>query len=142
MTFETNFDTAMRIRELLNPLASEEPIRIEETYSSRSNNTYSAALEVVYQNIKNANPKTQILQELMSNYPDIPSLTYLRSWFFNRHNKYKRHLNLQLEDVIESLRRFSKARMASHSTDTACQLLRDMQSTTANYLLLITKLGE
>ena len=148
----------MRIAELINPeddTDDDDSSVITESKSPRHKSPHSAALEIVYKRIKDGNPPTKLLNELMQNYPSISSLIYLRSWFNNRHNKYKRYVNLRREKLIELLRLYSNCTI-EHQKETiklneplevnqinvACSLLKSMQHSTAKYLVLINKLDD
>ena len=148
----------MRILDLMNPSNSsddEDVFDLEESRSPKNKTPHAAALELVYKTIKDGNPPTKLLNELMTQYPSISSLIYLRSWFNNRHNKYKRYVNMRREKILDLLRSYSLDELQINEEKisfkqpidiklfkSSCQLLDQMQSNTAKYLAVINKLDD
>eukprot|EP00835_Amoeboradix_gromovi_P001615 NODE_77_length_23338_cov_0.319463.p11 type:complete len:151 gc:universal NODE_77_length_23338_cov_0.319463:15356-14904(-) len=91
----------MNITELLNPAKTPQMGENKRYKTSKPMNKLTDILEEIY--TRQSCPSTELLQSLLSKYPAIPSLVYLRSWFNNRHNKHRRQMNIVREEKLEIL---------------------------------------
>eukprot|EP00835_Amoeboradix_gromovi_P005789 NODE_584_length_6418_cov_0.079601.p4 type:complete len:152 gc:universal NODE_584_length_6418_cov_0.079601:2262-2717(+) len=143
----------MRLSEILNPMVAKENELgcFEDLVSSECTNAKSAHsrdLEIIYRTIKDGSPNTDILKHILNRYTSVTSVVYLRSWFNNRHNKYKRLVNLRRLRLVETLKSYSdsdKTILLENNTlyldqiypntfELACQVLNEIQKTAAQYL--------
>ncbi len=140
----------MLIKDLLNPKDTcDKPRR--HYYAQQ--HSIKALLEQVY--VRYNHPNTVQLQNILKRYPSIPNITYLRSWFNNRHSKSKRDLNQVREQNIKIMRLqctpviFTK-NMDSITLTTKCdsiegiesyiEKLIELQTSCKTYLRLVHKL--
>ena len=149
----------MKVAELLNPPSDNEDDEGENDLISKTRGKikqpHSSALESTYLTLRDGNPPTAVLSELLKQYPSIPSMIYLRSWFSNRHNKYKRYVNLKRESIIAMLITHCNDILdinglevnlqdpfQSNQIEDVCSVLLQIQNTLAHYLILVNKLND
>eukprot|EP00834_Sanchytrium_tribonematis_P008532 NODE_1033_length_2526_cov_1.012361.p3 type:complete len:149 gc:universal NODE_1033_length_2526_cov_1.012361:561-115(-) len=126
----------------------------ETTASPGELKPYSHDLEEVYLRIRDGNPPTKILNQLIVQHPTIPSIIYLRSWFFNRHAKYKRHINHKRLRLLKELNQFKHSRINFKGTKIDLtrlnpqeihkytQMIVEMQNMCAKYISYVHKMND
>ena len=124
----------MHIENLLNPVDYDSSSRYSVDLHS-----LTPILEDIYD--RYPHPSTFQLQAILKRYPTFPSITYLRSWFNNRHSKSLRDLNQKRERNIIKMRLQCRPFIYPKNTSIVVDLKKPITSK-EKLPLLIDKLQE